>query len=185
MVGRFTAAGDYDTTFGDVKGSARSGVSELGFGGTLGTATNFERFNATALDSAGNVIAVGNTNDYAQASVARFKGSDGTPDTTFATTGGVAIDLGGSSQSLNSVLIDSSGRIVAAGTSSDGTLLVQRVRFDATGNRDASFGKTAFRAPGYSVYGALTADDQLVVANTVYRSGTTGPVDLVVSRFWP
>jgi uncharacterized delta-60 repeat protein len=185
IVGRLTALGAYDTTFGDSAGSTRKGVTEVGFGGALGSTGTEEQFQGLVIDAAGNAIAVGHTNNYARGTIARFNVNDGTPDTSFASTGSQTVELVGTSQTLNSVGIDSHGRILAVGNSSDGALVINRVRFDSTGKRDTAFAPTLVHASSNSVYGAVDADDELVVVSSTYRSGSQPPTDLAVRRFWP
>src|SRR5206468_829655 len=74
---------------------------------------------AVAIDANGRIVASGPTSDVAGAGfvVARFN-SNGTPDTTFGTGGVTTTDLG-DVVDAHGVAIQSSGRIIVAGTADD------------------------------------------------------------------
>ena len=72
--------------------------------------------------------------------LARFD-VDGSLDSTFGTDGLVTLDLGGDSEFVTSLALQSDGRVVtAAGTNSGGFKRCTVVRFNANGSLDTTFG---------------------------------------------
>jgi uncharacterized delta-60 repeat protein len=181
VLARLTPQGDDDATFG------ASGVAQLDFGDQ----PDRQGIHDIALDRSGQIVGVGTNNFSSRGIVLRLNGADGTPDTTFGPMGRREVDLGNGSQRFMAVAIDTAGRIVVVGRSNDdisrtdGGTVVNRLRFDGAGNRDASFGSAIVRGAAIDPRAALTADDQLVVASGVYRNGASGPIDVAVHRFWP
>ena len=171
LVARLTAAGAMDASFGSGAAGAKTGFQEIAAGGI---------FYGMALTAAGDVVASGANEAVTRATIARVKAADGALDPSFASTGALTVDLGRGSYAP-SVMLDQAGRLVLIGRS-DGVLA--RLRFDASGRRDAGYGPATVAAVGGGV-GALAGDDQLVAAIAVYRQGTSGPTDVVVRRFWP
>ena len=137
LIVRYNPDGSLDTTFGEA-GRVRTDFS-----------SSRDTLIAAALQSDGKIVAVGVTSsdfsttspDYA---LARYN-SDGSLDTTFDKDGKVTTDSG--NQSLDSamaVAIDSNGKIVVAGESSNsnGTLAIDfsLARYNSDGSLDATFG---------------------------------------------
>lgn len=104
-VGRYTANGTLDTTFGT------GGVTITDFGGS-------DHARGVALQSDGKIVAAGNarggTKD--EFAVARYN-TDGTLDTTFGGGDGMVITDLGASDGARDVKIQADGKIVAAGIS--------------------------------------------------------------------
>src|SRR5690242_369082 len=121
------ASGDLDSSFGT------AGKVTLAFPGANDVAR------ATAIQSDGKIIAAGTDgNDFM---LVRYN-SNGSVDTTFGSSGRVTTDFSGSIDQAFAVLIDSNGKYVAAGSStnpSSGTD-VALARYNTNGSLDVSFG---------------------------------------------
>jgi uncharacterized delta-60 repeat protein len=113
---RYTANGSVDATFG------KNGVVTTAFPGNLASAAA-----AVALESNGDVVAGGSTavvstpTDFA---LARYTAS-GTLDTTFGNAGLVTTSIGSSSSAINTLLIQTDGKILAIGNSSEGATIAR------------------------------------------------------------
>ncbi|MGA1566825.1 MAG: fibronectin type III domain-containing protein [Ilumatobacteraceae bacterium] len=136
IVGRFTADGVLDTSFGTNGFVTITGTGGDGYG------------NAIATQSTGSIIIAGRT--YGQDSdmvIARLH-DNGNVDTTFGTSGLTVVDLG-VGESIQSIAVQSDDSIFAIATReeqiSDGFMdyvysrEVLLVRFDSDGNLDTSF----------------------------------------------
>ncbi len=149
---RYNADGSLDTTFGI------NGKVTTDFGGSFDTAT------ALAIDSSGKIVVAG----YISAlfGLARYN-ADGSLDATFGIDGKVITHFGGSN-GVNSLAIDSQGRLVAAGWSADNAIALARYNID--GGLDATFGtdgKVVSSYKYYYYYGSVLAIDssgKIVVA---------------------
>ncbi len=123
---RFNSDGMFDTSF-----------ASIGW-----TATNFSTGNtcyAMRIQDDGKIVAVGSSNDFF---LTRYN-IDGTIDTSFGTNGIVTTDIAGNSDSARSIIIQSDGKIVVAGSSvnSDGfTTSMVLARYHINGILDNSFG---------------------------------------------
>jgi uncharacterized delta-60 repeat protein len=98
------------------------------------------RADAVAVDAQGRIVVAGN--DQSDAAVARYL-PNGAPDTSFSGDGYFKFDASGIAENddVNAVAIDSQGRIVLAGSSSDGLDGVPMVaRLLASGTPDPAFG---------------------------------------------
>ncbi len=177
LVARYNADGSLDTSFGS--------------GGY--TATDFskgdDRAYAVALQPQGSgpskILAAGwavvaNSEQFA---VARYN-ANGSLDTTFGNKGKVTTAFSGNAQG-DSMVVDGSGRILVAGTTSGGLTLV---RYTANGALDTSFGSGGKLVTTLKVQGgdqlhmALQPDGRIVIAST--QSGpTTGLTQFVTARF--
>jgi uncharacterized delta-60 repeat protein len=180
VVGRITAAGAWDTTFG----ASGLGYSELVFGSTTGSR---QGFNTLAIDHAGNIVAAGNNDGYTTATLARFT-KTGAIDTGFGTSGRLTPTLvsGGTSQQLDEVAFDDDGQLVAGGYVYNGGPLVVAARYSADGVIDASFGSGGIStapAAGLGPRMLVQPDGRIVVLGANPR-GTSG-ADLALWRFWP
>jgi uncharacterized delta-60 repeat protein len=155
VVGRFTANGALDTTFGT------AGAATTTFGGVL------EAASALAVEPDGRIVAAGATSNGSTVRlvIARFH-SDGTLDTSFGTGGKVltAIDCDPSS-----VLLQPNGKIVivggALGTGTSAHFVV--ARFNANGTLDSSFGtggavNTTIGSNSFPRAGALQVNGKIV-----------------------
>jgi uncharacterized delta-60 repeat protein len=136
LVARYNSNGtSLDLAFGD--GLSDPGTVITDFGQTAG-------IQAVGLDSAGRIVAVGTTGssdfDFA---ITRYT-SQGIEDFTFD-GGRKRVDFGSDFDSVRSVAIDSSGRIIAAGTSLQGFFVFEDfdfalVRLLPNGTIDQGFG---------------------------------------------
>jgi uncharacterized delta-60 repeat protein len=124
------ASGALDTTF-DTDGKVTT---------TVGNSTS-EAF-AVALQADGKFVAAGYANNALNRDFALVRYElNGALDTTFGTGGKVTTDIGGADNEILAVAIQTDGKIVAAGYSSNGadddfTL----ARYNANGTLDSSFG---------------------------------------------
>ncbi|HTL32051.1 MAG TPA: hypothetical protein VL326_02935 [Kofleriaceae bacterium] len=186
VIGRVTAAGAWDTTFGTAVGG-NHGYSSLTFGTTASAPQGFQ---GLLLDSAGNIFTSGWSEDYTTATLAKWSGTDGAIDTTFGTSGRVSPVLvtGGTVQELNDLALDSTGRIVGLGYAVSGGPLVVTTRYSATGTIDSGFataGVATAMAAGVSPYGAIATDGRIIVVGGTPRGGSNPGTDLAVWRVWP
>lgn len=86
--------------------------------------------------------------------VARVE-SDGSPDTSFSTDGRFTLDFGGNDDTCAAVAVQADGRIVVAGTTSDGaTSNFALARFHPSGALDASFGTGGRQQVQFDVFGS-------------------------------
>jgi len=120
-------AGTLDTTF-DSDGIV---TTDIGSG-------NHDDAQAIAIDSGGKiVVAGGRSGDFA---LARYK-SNGTLDTTFGTGGKVTTHIGSYDDDSYAIAIDSAGKIVVAGYSSNGSDRdFALARYKSNGTLDTTFG---------------------------------------------
>ena len=127
---RYNVDGSLDTTF-DTDGKVTTD-----FGGSTDAGNSLVR------ESSGKYVVAGfsdsgGTNDFA---VARYN-SNGSLDTTFDTDGKVTIAIGSDSDIARDLAIDSTGKIVIAGNSSNGTYYdFSLTRLNSDGSLDSSFG---------------------------------------------
>ena len=124
---RYSDEGDIDTDFGE------SGKVTTDFPGGIDIARG------VAVQSDGKiVVAGGSNNDFA---LARLN-TDGSLDATFGTGGRVLTDFSGNNDQAFAVALDSSGNIVAAGSTTSASTGIDfaLARYDANGNLDATFG---------------------------------------------
>ena len=168
--GSFNSGGATGTDFAVARDSA-AGLLDGGFGSGgvvrtdfVGSESDFAR-DLVVHQSDGKILVAGytsgNTTDFA---LIRYN-ADGTPDTTFGTSGdGKVIDPGlGDAQSL---ALDSSGNVVLAGSS-------WIVRYTASGSRDASFGSGGLvNVVGVSAIQGVAIDgsNRVVVAGYRYNA---------------
>jgi len=140
----------------------------------IGSGNDYAR--AVAIQSDGKIVAAGYyygaNNDFA---VVRYN-TDGTPDTTFGTGGKVTTDIGGSGDYAYAVAIQSDGKIVVAGTSSNGTNNdFAVVRYNTDGTLDTTFdtdGKVTTAIGGsYDSANAIAiqSDGKIVAAGTSFN----------------
>jgi len=127
--------------------AASGGELDPTFGGgyvTTAIGTVNDTANSVAVQADGRIVVAGTSNngtdnDFA---VVRYN-IDGTLDTTFGTGGKVTTDIGGFDDSASSVVVQSNGLIVVAGTSLNDLSASNDfavVRYDADGTLDATFG---------------------------------------------
>ncbi|MFB7175853.1 hypothetical protein ACFCYM_34300 [Streptomyces sp. NPDC056254] len=120
----FAAPGALDTSFGN------AGTVVLGLG-------SFEQARGVVVQADGRIVTAGFTAGFAgnDTAVARFH-SNGTPDTTFASTGKSIINLRDSDMAFG-VALQADGKIVTSGAAGTDTVVA---RFSTDGTLDATFG---------------------------------------------
>ncbi len=126
LVLRYDTTGQSDNTFG------QGGISITDFGNPN------DYGSAVAIQSDGRIIVAGSSGiDFA---VARYN-TDGSPDNTFATGGKTTADFGNSDDIGSSVIVQKDGKIIVAGSSSNGINYdFAMVRFNSNGTIDNTFG---------------------------------------------
>ena len=180
LLARFQPNGTPDSMFGN------NGVVTTTFPG--GDANSWD----LALQPDGKIILAGffrpasGATDFA---LARYN-ADGTLDTGFGVSGRVVQSVGAGGDYAYGVNVQSSGKIIAGGISSDfGSTLL---RYNADGSLDTSFGPNpalnyvTTTIPGYAstsfIETALQADDGIVAAT---RAGSGSPPIVAVTVFTP
>lgn len=179
IVARYNSDGTPDPTFG-IGGSVTTDF----FGGD-------DQCVAVAIQGDGKIIVAGFVSidlDNSDFALARYN-SDGTPDPTFGSGGKVTTDFFGSFDGASGVVVQSDGKIVAAGaaivdfaTSNDFAV----ARYNADGTPDASFGiggkvTTDFSGNDAAADVVLQCDGKIVVAGVADSSNTSG--DVAVARY--
>jgi uncharacterized delta-60 repeat protein len=174
--------------------SAAGGLDpHFGNGGKVTTAfgLDYDGVNTLALQADGKIIAAGsrklNFYDDYDFALARYK-TNGSLDSTFGTGGKVTTDFGGGHDGASAVVVQSDGRIIAAGSASvAGISQFALTRYTADGALDASFGKggkvmTAFGTLGDGASDAkLQPDGKIVVSG--YTTTGNGPSDFALARY--
>jgi uncharacterized delta-60 repeat protein len=147
---RYKPSGALDRSFG------ADGRVTTGFPGPLHGAVA----TSVALDSRGRIVAAGRNCDFdpdsprCQFGLARYR-PDGSLDRSFGSDGRATTSFGRYDW-LNSVAIDSEGRIVAAGTHcEDGACSFILVRYRANGDLDSSFGGDGSVTTNFGSYSEL------------------------------
>ncbi|HXG85980.1 MAG TPA: FG-GAP-like repeat-containing protein [Pyrinomonadaceae bacterium] len=171
------------------------GTLDTSFGGTgkvvtpIGSSSSYA--NSVAIQSDGKIVAAGYsrgvTDDFA---VVRYN-TNGTLDTSFNGTGKVITQVGSSGDYAFSVAIQSDGKIVAAGSSSNGTKVdFAVVRYNTDGSLDTSFngtGKvvTAVGSSSYAASVAIQSDGKIVAAGNSSANANSTNADFAVVRYNP
>lgn len=172
-----------DTSFG------KSGKVVTDFTAASAAAGYNDEANAVAVQSDGKIIVVGATSDGTTTdfAVARYTAT-GDLDTTFGTGGKVTTDFGSGAGNdvAYAVAVQSDGKIVVAGSGSNGTDLdFALVRYDSAGALDSSFGTagkvlTHFGTGDDSAYTVVIQSDGAIVAAGSAASGTQ---DIALARY--
>ena len=174
---RYTSAGVLDNTF-DTDGKVTTSIT-----GSSGASIQGVAIQANGMIVAAGYSYNGANDDFA---VVRYTGS-GTLNNTFDIDGQLTTAIGSSDDFGNSVAIQADGKIVVAGSSSNGTYYdFAVVRYNSDGSLDAGFGTGgkvttaigSFDEEGKSV--AIQADGKIVVAG--YSSNGTYK-DFAVVRY--
>jgi uncharacterized delta-60 repeat protein len=177
-VARYKADGSLDQTF-----------NGTGFVTTpVGTENDYAY--STVLQTDGKIVAAGRSyngtdNDVA---LARYN-ADGSLDTTFNTTGLVTTPIGAINDIAGSVVLQTNGKIVAAGSSdngADGDFAV--IRYNADGSLDTTFNATGIvttpiGAGDDAAYFVALQPDGKIVAVGYSQNGTD--YDFALARYWP
>ncbi len=169
---RFTTTGALDPTF------SSDGMVTAQLGGA-----GFDGADALAIDGSNKVLLAGDVDD--DFTVARFTAA-GALDPSFSGDGKATADLGGT-QTVGSVGLDSSGRILVAGTAADNFGLV---RFTTAGALDLSFdGADGATTTGFGAAATAEANDLAIGSNGSivlagsYSKESAGQDDLAIARY--
>jgi uncharacterized delta-60 repeat protein len=168
-VARFTSGGTLDSSFGT------GGLVETDVPGAFN-----ERGADVAIQADGKIVVAGNAGNESNFSsdilLARYN-VNGTLDTSFSGDGLVLLDLGGTTESAESIAISSDGKIVVAGyLAPNGVGLVARFKTD--GSLDTGFGSPSNTViPGivvtdFSVGGDPFDDVQIGPGGKIVAGGT-------------
>jgi len=132
--------------------------------------------NSVVIQNDGKIIVVGYSNNGTNNDfvVVRYN-SNGVLDNNFGTGGKITTDFGSTNDYAYSVAIQSDGKIIVAGKSSNGAYAFAIARYNIDGSLDNTFGTggklTTFfgsgNAEGYSV--AIQSDGKIVVAGSSYN----------------
>ena len=178
-IARFTSSGQIDTSFG--QSGTRAGTQYISFS-ICNAANVYDQATTIALQPDGKIIIAGLTTNSTQlpcyAAIARFT-SAGKLDTSFGQTGSRAgtqyipfsiskvTTTGNINDQITSILVQSDGKIVTAGSSNTKTTLpcyYAVARFTTSGQLDTSFGQSSTYAGTnyipFSISGATTINDQ-------------------------
>ncbi len=159
---RYDSVGALDTSF-DTDGKVTTDI------GTASIDSAYAMAIQPAVTPVAEKILIGGSSngDFA---LARYLTTTGALDTTFDTDGKVTTDLGSTIDSISSIVVQSDGKIIAAGTSNGDFALV---RYDSVGALDTTFdtdgklttdiGSSSVDA-AYSV--ALQSDGKILVAGS-------------------
>ena len=135
--------------------------------------------NSVALQADGKIIVGGGANPGSTTDFALLRyNPDGSLDTTFNFDGKVSVDLGGNSDTFQSVVVQPDGKIVAAGyTQGGGVTDFAVVRFTSDGSLDTSFSTdgivtTDFFTDNDVAYGAAVQPDGKILAAGWAHIGT-------------
>jgi uncharacterized delta-60 repeat protein len=180
-------------SFTAYNGTAQNYITRLNSNGTRDTSftigTGFNNLTrAIAIQSDGKIVAGGNFTSYngtTQNRITRLN-SDGTRDTSF--TIGTGFNLG----QINSVAIQSDGKIVAGGnfTSYNGTFQSRITRLNSNGTRDTSFTigtgigslspnviKVIIQPNGKILVGGRFSSYNNTTSNSIVRLNSDGSID--------
>lgn len=173
--------GTLDTTFGpNANGTVITPPSNF-------SATSNVAINSIALQSDGKIIAGGEANPAGVTTfaLARYN-TNGTLDTTFGSEGTVTQSVGTSQSFINSVAIQSDGKIVAGGISNQaGIFSFTIARFDSNGSLDSSFGTAGIASVSIGTFSEITSiaiqSDGKIVAGGEAEVG--GVEQFAIARF--
>jgi uncharacterized delta-60 repeat protein len=164
---RYDTEGIIDTSFGtDGKVTTDFGIAAEAF--------------ALTIDGQGQIVAAGwsGPQDLYDFALARYN-PNGSLDTTFGTDGKVTTDFNGGADVGNAVAVDSSGRILVAGTASWDDFAL--ARYNPNGSLDTSFGTGGkvttdfsgeFGDVAYAV--AIDSGEKIILAGTVFWENAFG-----------
>ena len=183
---RYNSSGTLDGSFG------KGGKVVFDFFGS------FDQANGAVLQPDGKIIVVGSAsydsvNRDIGFALARFN-ADGSTDFGFGTGGKQITDFFGAGAKANSVVLQSDGKFVVAGTASDSATRpvatdIALARYNSDGSLDSGFGiagETAIPFPdsaseqGNAV--ALLPDGKIIVAGTAFKTFNTPP-DFALVRY--
>ena len=162
---RYNTNGSLDTTFG----TGGIVTTPVGSGNAIA--------NALGLQSDGRIVAAGSSYNGSNYDVTLVRyNTNGSLDTTFGTGGIVTTPMGSHDAYAYALGIQSDGRIVAAGYSSNGSNYdFALVRYNTNGSLDTTFGTGGIvitpMGSGYDIANALglQSDGRIVVAGSSYN----------------
>ena len=171
---RYNSDGSLDTSF-DTDGKLTTAVG-----------SGNEGIYSVILQSDGKIIAAGyshngSNNDFA---LVRYN-SDGSLDTSFGTAGKVTTAVGAGAEEINSAILQSDGKIIAAGFSHNGSNNdFALVRYNSDGSLDTSFGTagkvtTAVGAGAEEINSAILQSDGKIIAAGFSYNGSNNDFALV------
>jgi len=164
--GKIVTAGESYTGSKYVFGVARyttDGILDTSFNSTGTVLTSFtantDVARSIAVQADGKIVVAGSAGGFA---LARYN-PNGSLDTSFGVSGKVITHIGTGDTSANAIVIQSDGRIVAAGYGSNGAYFAL-VRYNMNGSLDTSFGGTGIITT--SVGGNSSAEANAVALQT-------------------
>lgn len=175
---RYNTNGTLDLSFG-IGGKKISDINN-----------NTDFANALAIQSDGKILIAGGTinNGVDYDFLILRHNVDGNLDSTFGNNGIVVLPIGNSDEMISSILIQSDGKIVAAGyTKTDSnTYHFALSRFTISGNLDSTFGnngiiKTSFGSIYEAIYSIAFQNDGKIIA--AGYSGSGADFDFAISRY--
>ncbi|MBI4658648.1 MAG: VCBS repeat-containing protein [Verrucomicrobia bacterium] len=179
------SGGGGDSQFALVRYLANGSLdASFGSGGKVITDVNAtDNAFAVAVQPDGKLVAAGRANGSSNSdfALARYN-TDGSLDTSFGTGGKVTTDVGGSGDQVHALVVQSDGKIVAAGHNSSDVVLA---RYNADGSLDTTFGSggkltSDFGGTDQSFAAALQADGKIVVGG---HSNAAGNYDFALARY--
>ena len=130
LLARFTSSGSLDTSF------AGAGYTVNSLGGSDCYAVGVGVYSVGGV----NKIYVGGTRDYTSFAMVRYN-LDGTPDSSYGTSGVASWTSGASQCNARSVKVQADGKVLVAGKVGDGSNWDYAVaRFNSDGSLDSGFG---------------------------------------------
>jgi len=177
-IAHFNYDGSPDTSFnGDGKLTVEFEINDQGS----------THFTCTTVQSDGKIVVGGNTWNGSNSDflVARYN-VNGTLDSTFSDDGWQTTDLSVFAESVNSIVIQSDGKIVAGGNTSDQSgIRFALVRYNSNGSLDSTFSDNGIQISNLNSSGqinslALQADGKIVAAGNVWNGSNN---DVAVARY--
>jgi len=194
--GKILAVGGMVVARYNVDGSVDAGFGSLGRVTLVGNGGSLDALKAIALQGDGKILVAGNTSlptaGLGDDFVVFRLNIDGSPDTSFGSGGKVVTDFAGATDRAVSVMVQSDGKIVAAGMASQGTLVFGVARYLADGTPDPAFGSGGKATVNVTAGGdfanaaALQPDGKIVVVGRTFheRFGrSSGEPDIGIARF--
>lgn len=146
---RYNTNGSLDTSFGS------GGKATIPFG------TGFDFVNSVAVQSDGKIILAGYTETAANNidfALIRLE-SNGIPDPTFGINGKVTTDIGGIEDRIIGLVLQSDGKIIAAGSTDNGVQAdVALARYNSDGTLDTSFDTDGIVVTSFSNLDEFSSD---------------------------
>ena len=159
---RCNTDGSLDTTF------SGDGILTTDFG------TSSDLGQSVTVQADGKILVAGSSGgDFA---LVRYN-SDGTLDTTFSGDGKFTTDIGASSDLGQSVTVQADGKILVAGSSSNGRNAdFALVRYNSDGTLDATFASKSEPTGTVTITGTVTQGHTLTASNTLVDANGLGAI---------